>query len=306
MAKKVIIFILVTIAGFYTLNYTYDYFIRKNDFNKVWWLDHIKNKEYDFAFLGHSRVYTMIQTDTLEKYWNKKGINISLDGSNISQQYLMLYLFLKNGNTVKDVYYNIDFNEFENHLNNEMRVWCFLPYIYDDVVYTELGKAYGEKRAFCWRYLPFYKNVEFNSKIGFLSVANSIIKLEKKPFNKYGDFKGISNHKGKIGRNYQPNNIYPQLLNLEEFRNILTICKKNNIRLHLYTTPVWKETREGIMNIDMIKNRIILPLAKEYGATYEDFTFNPLAENRDLFLDNTHFNSEGVNQWMKYVEKFPH
>ena len=300
-----IIFIVATVALLYGLSFTYDYFIRKNDFNKVWWLDHFRNKKYDFVFLGNSRVYTMIRTDTLERSWNQKGLNISLDGADLAQQYLMLHSFLKNNNRTKKLYFNIDFSELAMQQNNDMRVWCFLPYLNDYEIYSTLKENYGNK-VFAWKYIPFYKYTEFNSKIGLLTVANSFFYLEKKPFNSYGDFMNVPNRKFNLKDTFADKIIEPKYLNILYFEKILQLCKENKIELHLYTAPVNKIISRTWLNRKDIINKFILPLAGKYGADYTDYTELPLSENPDLFADVTHLNSEGRSQWMKYVEKFPH
>ena len=303
MRKNTIIFILSTIVGLYALNYLYDFMIKKDTFNKVWWMNHIHDKNYDFAFLGNSRVYTMIRTDSLEKKWHQKGINISLDGSNLAQQYMLLYQFLKNGNTVKDLYLNIDFSNLEGKLDHELRVWCFLPYIYDDTIYSGIKACFGN-RAFYWRYIPFYKNIEFNSRIGIFTVGNAIVNLEKKPFNKYGDFTNVSKHKGKIGVSYPANSIKPKAENVRQFEKILVICKEHQIKLHIYTAPMWKEVRDKYLNLPDIKSNYIVRLADKYGAEYHDYTNLSIADSANYFADNTHLNLKGVDAWMKYVEDF--
>ncbi len=305
MRKKASIFVLATVALLYGLSYTYDYLIRKNDFNKVWWLGQIENKNFDFVFLGNSRVYTMLQTDIIEKSWDQKGLNISLDGANLAQQYLMLHSFLKNNNRTKKLYFNIDFTELAMQQNSDMRVWCFLPYLNDDEICSTLKENYGNKML-AWKYIPFYKYMEFNSKIGLLTVANSIFHIEKKPFNDHGDFLNTPNRKFNLKDTFANKIIEPKNINLIYFEKILHLCKEKNIESHLYTAPVNTIISRTWVNRKDIIDKYILPVASKYGADYIDYTELPLSSNPDLFADVTHLNAEGRSQWMKFVEKFVH
>ena len=94
--------------------------------------------------------------------------------------------------------------------------------------------------------------------------------------------------------------------NLESFEKILSLCKEHNIKIHVYTAPIWKGLVKNLVNRQEFINANIAPLINKYRASYVDQTANPISENAAYFADDTHLNTEGLKDWMKFLEQMEH
>jgi len=297
---RTLFFVILTVVLFYGLDSVYTYIIKRDNFDKVWWMAKIENKNYDFALIGASRVYAMVQTDTLENRWHKKGIDIALDGSNIMEQYLILKKFYSNHNTVKDLFVELDVINMGYKMNSDFRVWCFLPFIKDDEsVYLELGENFDQRRVFCWKYVPFYRYVDFNSKLGPITILNAFMKFQKPPYTKTGDWQG------KMLRSINNENKNPDLpkktafmivakVQYDYLEKIMKLCDDNGTKVHLYTPPFYYNRFKVCRNFNEILHDYIYPICTKHHADYRSFCEMDIAHNPAYFEDYLHINYFGL------------
>lgn len=273
----------------------YTYLLRRDTYMKTAWIDGLKNTDYSFAFIGASRAYTMVNTPELERRWNKKGVNLSLDGFNILEQYLTLRGFYDNGNTTGDLFVELDITLLDSTMDNDFRIWCFLPYIDRDYVYQELQENFGRNRALRWKYLPFYRYSEFNSKLGPVTVANSVLGIIKPPYTKEGDWGGA--YTGRLsaaGWKQAPYEGHVNPVQIKYLEKILSLSAKHGTRVHLYTAPIYYERYLAMTNLKQLIADYVLPLNEKYGSDYRSFCEMAIARNPDYFVDGIHMNMYGL------------
>src|SRR3954462_13644339 len=71
--------------------------------DKVNWMHGIHHKAYDFATLGSSRAINTFNNRIVDDSLGTHSINIGTSGGGYAENYINLYQFLKNGNSVKTV-----------------------------------------------------------------------------------------------------------------------------------------------------------------------------------------------------------
>ena len=73
---KLLVFFIVLMIPLYGLEKYYDYYFSKNldSCNKPLWVLKQQQQHYDFAAIGSSRVFNMLDIVSIEKITGKKGI----------------------------------------------------------------------------------------------------------------------------------------------------------------------------------------------------------------------------------------
>jgi len=316
--KKIIfrtcVFLILTIGLFYIFDMVYTYLLTHSNNDKIWWAAKIKDKKYDFGFLGNSRAAFMVNTDTLEKRWGKKGVNLGIGGINIMEQYLIINKFYENRNSLSDIFIEVDIIDLGRltSLKSQYRLYPFLPFItIDRHVYDEVKKNYGAKSAFYWRYLPFYRYIQFNSKIGSVAVLNCFLPIEKPDFDmETGDVEIYKiSEKGRLGHiplDYKPTGekwegIYSiQYYNYLE--RIIKVCEQNGTKVHLYTAPYFYLKYESCQNFNAVVDSAILPICKKYNADYKNFCGMKISHNPMCFtIDQNHITDAGMPIFMDSI-----
>ncbi len=183
---RAIVFIALVLGLLSGLSKVFDSAAKRDLREKARWVISKRNENYDFAILGSSRSYVGVHIPTLERKLGKKGINLSLDGTTYPEQYLALTLFLQH-NHIKQLILDVNVFGFDNSaFKYPYRAYEYLPRIDEPVVFENLRDYFGW-RAVAWKYIPFFKNAEFNSKIGAVQ-CYTLIKSRFDPRTKDAEF----------------------------------------------------------------------------------------------------------------------
>lgn len=308
MIKKLIyrcvLFVSLSLGLLYLADIIFTNTLSNDPLNKVAFARHFKNETFDFAFLGNSRVLVMSRTEELQKLTGKRGINLALDGSNIMHQYLILSNFLDK-NQVKDVYMNIDPWGLQFGLDNPSRIWCFMPFINDPIVSSELANIFGKYEVTLWRLFPFQRYSYFNSRLGPFSLINSKISFIPTPFNSCGDYSHIAEEiiPKKPVLDDVKLNILVKKANVRFLIKILKLCHLKGVQLHLYTAPVIISYYRNHTNIDSVLNSVILPTANMFNVNYTNFCLETLCSDSTNFYDHHHLNKRGVEKFTPLLKE---
>src|ERR1700741_4751314 len=148
------------------ISYPISIYITNNfsTYNKQNWILKKSGLKFDYAVLGSSRVNTMIDIKSLDKNFEKKGINIGNTGAGYAENYIILSEFIEK-NKINTLILNTDEFSF-----NSVKAWKhpfhefeFLPLFskYDAVFYdyTPMWKFY------LWKIIPLTKYLEYNDHI---------------------------------------------------------------------------------------------------------------------------------------------
>jgi hypothetical protein len=318
LIKKGLILLLITFAVFFLLDEVFTAVFKNGTYNKSQWLNHIHDQQYDYIIHGSSRAYTTLNVGKLNKETGLKGLNISVDGSWIADQKLMLEMFLDKGNKMKKLYLQIDPWAVNKDSMSHFAIPKFFPYLKEDLVFNHY-KDYGAQ-WYAYRYVPFYRYAEFNSTWGIHQVLVDMFNLMKPDFDEYGGhFYTETTYRGSIkmgdpsvqnyffspikldkyGKPELDENGKSKPAELKYLNKIIDICKKNNIELICFTAPVSNVNADEAYRKNIDELRKILE-SKE--VKYYDFA--PVyATQFDHFTDEIHLNPKGVAAFHEEFKK---
>lgn len=268
----------------------------KNVCQKPDWILNHTNQSYDFAFIGNSRTYNMTDVPMIERKTGKSGINLSETGSNYSELYVLLYEFLKNGNTVKNLIVqvdmvNLDTREYQFKFHNYSFMHLFSdPVVYD--IYKENNPFY---KILIWKYIPFTRYMEFSNRFVFYKIVKGGFECKTDP--------GLDTSRGGAylsGSRFYPEKPRPKWI-VQDFDNkyldkLVDFAREKNIHVIFYTAPVYsKYLSSAPNNYDEII-RFLRSKAQAKNIPYFDFSSmqNPICGDVRNFYDNTHMNITGT------------
>lgn len=280
-------FILLIVGLFLlALGYYENYVFRKGSYYKSQWINKIKERSFDAVFIGNSRGALFELTDTTTSY-----INLAEDGSGLKTTYCQLYLFYKNGNKAAQVLYDIDVYTLRK-LDDSKRSSRWIPFFNDSTIYSTLK---DEHTAFkYYSVLPALTYATFKYDWNLAALANNALGLKASPYGKYGfsyNCASYVDHSPRGVSNYD--SLPPNLFWLDK---ILTLCRENDSKLILFTSPYYQMLDEPVANPKfdqaLIERDLIL---HDYSRVY--------LNDKKYFRDNRHLNCDGVHAFEKIIRE---
>jgi hypothetical protein len=279
--KSLFLFVALLVIINYPLSYFID--LKFHTPNKQNWILNKKNLKLDYAVLGASRVFNMIDIKSLDNAYGKKGINIGSSGSCYAENYVILDEFLSK-NSISTLILNVD--EFNFNSANSF------SYPFHDYEFLPLFKKYKnvfedfipEWKFYLWNIIPISKYAEYNDQFTLRAVSsgnwNETMGTELL-FND-GRENNLLMHKKRT----------PEIKDIDQkyFLNILQLCTKNKINVLLITTPVFHDLKKPE---NMFFRHYIDSLSTTENIPYYDYRGLIDAGNRKYFKDDSHTNSEG-------------
>ncbi len=292
---RCIVFLALVFAVLAVLGKIFDHAAKRDLREKARWVIAKRGESYDFAIMGASRSYVGIDIPTLETNLGKKGVNLSLDGTTFPEQYLALKLFLAH-NHIKQLILDVNAAGFDNSaFKFPFRAYEYLPDISDPVVFENLRDNFG-CRAFAWKYIPFFKNAEFNSKIGVIQ-CYTLFKSRFDPrakaaeFDKYGTRLINLNFTEKVALEDTTWNV--DALPRKYFFRLLELAKTNNIDVVLIAAPEYHPSLSKQLNWKEIM-AIYESAATSNGLPFLRFDGEGLSRDRSNFFNRNHLNKKGA------------
>ncbi|NJN28650.1 MAG: hypothetical protein HC819_23075 [Cyclobacteriaceae bacterium] len=289
MIKTSTLFFITILICFSLLDVLFTYSFKKGTFFKTQWIYNLKNKQLDYAVLGASRSLTAIDIGETNEVLGLVGLNLSLDGSLPTSQYLILKLFLEHGNKIDQLIFNVNTWQIGIDSISHFSYPRFMPYAHDDAVY-DYFKTYDDNWIY-YRYVPFYRYAKFNFDWGLGMYANSVFGMFKPNFDSLGSF-------------YYPFYDYRGTREIDDyafdltgdFKNLFKIhdlCKQYGIKLTVIFLPVVNLRYDEGYKDNMQQFEAMLA-AKQIGFIDYGNAYNGQFA---LFTDETHFNKKGVKQF---------
>jgi hypothetical protein len=113
------------------------YFLRNSSFYKPEFLTHeVKETNFDYIIIGSSIGLTTLNTVLIDSITNKKGLNLSIDDTAISSNFLMLQHFFEQGKQAKYCVLAVSYWDLsiKNPVLND-NDYRFLPFFNENYVY---------------------------------------------------------------------------------------------------------------------------------------------------------------------------
>ncbi|WP_078431931.1 hypothetical protein [Metabacillus halosaccharovorans] len=208
----------------------------------------------DTIFLGSSRTRVGLDPDYYKKITSDSAYNSGLSSSNIYIQLKYLEYALQNNKSLKRVILGIDFEAFNSDINispyykedrlnspriikNDLIDTLFTKQAFEDSIKVLIDNSLNKSYFIQDKYLD---NGSHNEDILFTISQKSFL-LGKNRF--YENLKEQIDIKS-ISSEYQLSKV-----KLNNLRNIVEFCKKNNIELLIFIQPVHSITLEGYVNV---------------------------------------------------------
>lgn len=260
---------------------------------------YIKREKPRTILIGTSRI-GVINPKYVEKYTKDKVYNLSLDASSIEEQYEYIK-FLVNKTNTKNIIWGIDFFSF----NPDSK----LPFAFsqkrlnEDLYINDYRDSLFTMDALFASFLTLKDNIENKqNKVNFKTGQNLFLE-HKQGFKAQGltfiDKKieeGLEGYK-KTKELYGSKNFkYPVKIDKKfiYIKEIINLCKKKNINLKIYISPIYIKTLNLIYELNLFKTYKYFQSNLAEITSFWDFNQNlQITLNKENFWDNSHV-KEGV------------
>ena len=263
------IIILIVLDLVYTSVYTNPRYPR----SKVAWLYSLsENESIDYAVFGSSRAHFNLDPKLIKDKTGLRGFNLAFPNSKSFEIKLMVQLFLEKYH-VDEIFIQVD-DQYEIVNNDPTAIVPFLPYIKDPIVYEAFSETVED--YYYLRYLPFYRYMRYDPKLGFREFMMSFYKKDPSAANSLG-YGGASNKVMKK-RDVKYKFHLTDRLN-RHLAEVILLCEEKNVQVYFYTAPIYKA--EG--NLEVLDKTL---------PNYHNFSDN--FEEAELFRDPYHLNKAGT------------
>lgn len=298
--KNISVKILFTIVGIWLLlqlfTDIYDFGLKHNCNIKASYTQNVKI-DADIVIHGPCEPLWMIYPKIIDQYTGKKTYNLALSHSDFSDNYLHLYLYLKNNKPPKYLFLFVT-PESMDYKYNTFHSYKFAPYIGDPVIDSTIKD--NDPEYFKWVKIPFMKYAYYNRYITFDVIQGYKHYFEKRKHPRFPDgyeppfFRVWDNHLEEFIKLYPKGYIFKWgALSEKYLRKIITLSKQHNITIILYESPVLEESFQYQPNRESIVNGI-RSLANEYGCSYVQFKNMEMAKHRKYFTSPLNTSMEGA------------
>lgn len=213
------------------------YGLRKSSFYKPSYLaSHYAPKNLDYVVIGSSIGLTTLNTKRIDSLTGLKGLNLSIDDTSISSNYLMLQHFFAQGKTTKNCVLAISYWDADNAKptlnNNDYR---FLPFVNERYVhdyYAEMELGYFKPLTFS-QYIPAIGVAYYNTELILPSLLGMVQPQRKNRFDAHGDY----TYPGEGISQKMPFKTVTMTWKNPFIQRIADLCAQHKTRLILYQAP---------------------------------------------------------------------
>lgn len=242
--------------------------------NKRAWVTKQSNNKYDFAVLGSSRAFGSFDMKELNALTNKSGVNIGADGSGYVDNYITLYLFLKNRNRIDSLFLQVDIYSLNSKMNfsNAFHVFHFLPYWKDSLVRDCLLPFLTRKDEFMWDNIPAVRYFTYNKYFSPKEILRRFLNRKNvSPFDEnFGGPSGYSEDDNWMQTGCCTTTSQARAfdnLDVEFLEKIIGLCEARQIKLIAYKAPELASYRQSILNYDSL-DATVDTLLRGHGLRY--------------------------------------
>ncbi|OHT44596.1 hypothetical protein [Flavobacterium tructae] len=235
-----VILIAVILDGLYTA-----IFFQSKNRGKVESVFNSEARKYDVVILGSSRANNHFVSQMFEEK-GLKTFNYGMSGGHLFEASLMLKLMIERKYEIKNVILEADLN-LSNDQESDGVSAKFLPYIHNSKLIKDHFS--GQKNFNELYYIPFYRYIKFDSKIGFREIYNIAGGKATNALDNLGYYPLVKHKNGNMKNNIV--NLNPLLKN-KYYEEIKNICKANNINFIAVMTPMC-ENVVGMSYFDKVK-----------------------------------------------------
>ncbi len=286
--KRFLIYIITTLIAVCLLLFMMDYiysYVYKHAVprNKVANLLATPLKNIDYVFIGSSRVDNTIDASLITKKTGKSAINLGVQGGKLDDYYLMLQLLAHKKISTDSVFIQVDY-VYNIDGTSEILKSNLIPHINVPVIDTYIKER--DPNYWSLRYVPFFRYMKFDYKIGFREFFNSSIGKAPK-HNLMNGYSPKYKKQNSVLQYKLPDTIAKENSVIEKIK---AFAEAEEITIVFFTAPFCKNT-QNIAYVDKLK--IQLPSLIDYSRLFID--------RDDYFYNCSHLNNSGAQ---KFTEIF--
>lgn len=242
-----------------------------------------KNDTIDYIFIGSSRVDNTINADIITSLTGKSAINLGIQAAK-TDDYLILLKLLKEQNIkAEHILIQIDY-VFNITGNSEILKSELMPFLNNRVVNEALKERDSE--YYQLKYIPFYRYLKYDYKIGFREFFNSAMGNNNK-INLENGFDPKFGSSGQKLESSLPANIVNENISIKRINHFAEI---NDLSIIYFMAPFCASTTNPGFSTKL-KNK--LPIFLDYSKI-----FNNQDEN---FYNCDHLNNKGASEFSRII-----
>ena len=289
---KVGIFLILFIACNTAIGNLLDRCVVKNMDEKLFWSLSQKGKVFDYAFIGTSRVWDMLDPQIIEEVLGGRAINLACESSGFDENLFVLRKLVAS-NTIKALLVQVD--PFILSRAPSLKYHVVMPYVNDpaaqDIVLDNfLRDNIHPIRLFFWRKFPFLKYMEFNYH--YCSYLQALFGRKINDFDATQGYRFIADDTLQEAFTFEERALVQDPFSVKYLHRIAAFAREHGIRLVFYTAPILMspETKPGLEGM----TDIISQIAKQDGVTYINMMELKDVQQKQLWLDISHLKKSGA------------
>ena len=225
-----VLFLLLVVLDFlYTTVY-----LQSTNRGKIEYVYNSEARNYDVVILGSSRANNHFVAPLFEEK-GLKTFNYGMSGGHLFEAALLLKLMVARKYNIKNVILEADLNLSNAHRDDGVSA-RFMPFIHDSKIIKDHFS--GEEDYKSLYYIPFYRYIVFDSKIGFREFYKTAIR-QPTTYLAYLGYYPLKKKKGNMKNDIRA---LKPLQNMY-YEEIKQICAANNIHFIAVMTPMCTNTK---------------------------------------------------------------
>jgi hypothetical protein len=303
---KIIVSLLIIWLSAIGLNQLYDFALAQNCNIKTSYIQKQKINA-DILIHGPCEPLWMIYPKVLDSYTGVKSYNLALSHSDFADNYLHLYLYLKNNKAPQYLFLYVTCESMD-YKYNTFHTYRFAQYVGDSVV--DLVLKENDSAYYKWTKIPFMKYAYYSNNINFDVLQGLKHYYTHKTSPLFAD--GYEPPYQRVWDNHFDNfiQLYPKgyefqwgLLREKYLRKIIELAQSKNIKVILYESPVLQEALNYQPNRPEIVAKI-KSVASEYGVNYVQFQNMKMAKHRKYYTSALNTSMEGAQIFTDSLGKY--
>jgi hypothetical protein len=248
-------------------------------------------------FHGPCEPLWMISPEMIKRTAGIESYNLALSHSDFADNYLHLYLYLKNNRPPDNMLLYITPESLDERFNT-FNSYRFAPYLRDSVVRAVVKE--NDPDYYRWSFIPFIKYAYYNRRFTFEAVQGYKHYFTGRTLPYYPDgfeppAKRVwGNHHGTFAQLYTENTHFAvDTLRVKYLMKIIDLAHQKGIQLYLYESPVLKEAYLYQPNRNAVIDTISR-IAVRANVPFIRFDRMKLGESRRYYLSTLSLNMQGL------------
>ncbi|MFK8059957.1 MAG: hypothetical protein AB8B78_07695 [Polaribacter sp.] len=288
--KKVVFYIISILIIGNVIAFTANYFFKKSQFYKSSFLINALNTKdtLDYFVVGSSRGLTTLNTKQIDKKLNLKGVNLSMDDTDLKTHFLMIKHFFNSGYKTNFIILTLDESSFfSTPLNLGNNDYRFSPFINRKYVKNHFTAYENSKLNVLSNsdINPFFSYSYYNFEL-LLPAVLSAFKPNYR--NKFDDKGNYSYPNSGVRFLYEENTLQKIKIKNPLIEEIKQYLDKNNCDFIMYISPLYnkKYSFQSSLNYKIINHTSILNDDLNYFYDYTHVNFEGRTVSTNFFTDD--------------------